>query len=81
MVDFVVFFDFSTFRPGGKGIDGRFHLIFPTFRLFDLGGGSKQAILIFFDFSTWARGSKRWILLNFFDFVEFFRLFDLGEKV
>ena len=56
MVDFVVFFDFSTFRPGGKGIDGRFHLIFPTFRLFDLGGGSKQASLIFF--STFRPGRE-----------------------
>ena len=62
MVDFVVFFDFSTFRPGGKGIDGRFHLIFPTFRpggrtligdfdffrLFDLGGRLKKVDLIEF---------------------------------
>ena len=48
---------------------------FPTFRLFDLGGGSKCSILLnFFDFSTFRPGGR----VQMVDFIEFFRLFDFS---
>ena len=55
----LIFFDFSTFRPGAEGLDGRFYSVFSTFRLFDLGGGSRWSILFnFFDFSTFRPGGE-----------------------
>ena len=48
---------------------------FSSFRLFDLGGGSKWSILLnFFDFLTFRPGGR----VQMVDFIEFFRLFDFS---
>ena len=48
MVDFIEFFRLFDFSTWGEGLNGPFYLIFATFRLFHLGGGSNWAILFKF---------------------------------
>ena len=59
MVDFIEFFRLFDFPPWDKGPNGRFYLIFSTFRLFDLEGKVQMVDLMnFFDFSTFRPGGE-----------------------